>query len=149
MNRKGAIVLVGLATLLGGCRDLGLAGNIPAEESRRADPPPLVADVMRPAPGGDTQLVMDGRLWVPTGHPVALPVTELRPVGSAMGQTVYARWWDDRPFRAIFIQAIVHPQSAREALHATRQHWQEFAPVIGRRGQAGLLDPARQPAPGP
>jgi hypothetical protein len=153
MKRNAVIIAAGLALALSACRDLGLHGNIPAEEARGASPPELVAEVYRPVEGGDFQLVMDGRLWVPTGTPRTLTASELRPVGSAAGQTVYARPWDERPYGALFTRLPAgDPQTAanpREAMAAAGEQWQEFAPVTGRRGTQGAPAQAPPQAPGP
>jgi hypothetical protein len=148
MKRNAIIIAVGLALSLGACRDLGLPGNIPAEELQ---PPELVSEVHRPVEGGDFQLVMDGRLWVPTGAPRTLTAAELRAVGSAAGQTVYARPWDERPYGALFTRVpAADPQAAatpRDAMAAGREQWQEFVPVTGRRGTQ--VAPAQEPLQAP
>lgn len=132
------LACAGLALLLAGCKDLGLEGNIPAEESRTMRPPELVAEVWAPATDPAPQMVVDGRLWVPTGRPLILQADALRPVGSAAGQTVYARTWDDRPYRALFTSvpapAAEAARTVREAMDAGLDHWQEYAPVTGRTG---------------
>jgi hypothetical protein len=138
--KRTTTVLFGLTVLLAGCRDLGLPGNVPEQEARTATPPELVAQVMAPAERDQVRLVVDGRLWVPTGSPVTLGAAGLRPVGATAGQTVYARPWDERPYRAIFTR-VVMPEpgaatTARAAMEGRLEHWQEYAPVIGRRSRA-------------
>jgi hypothetical protein len=144
MKSRSLYLLVPIV-LLGGCRDLGLAGNVPEQESRRASPPELVAQVMAPAEADGLRLVVDGRLWAPQGQPSARPADQLRPVGATAGQTVYARAWDERPYRAIFTRVEMPPPdvatTARAAMEGRQDHWQEYAPVIGRRGRAS--PPAR------
>jgi hypothetical protein len=148
--KRTAMFLLGLTVLLAGCRDLGLPGNVPAEEARTAPPPELVAQVMAPAEQEHLRLVVDGRLWMPQGMPVTHIAGELRPVGATAGQTVYARAWDERPYRAIFTRVEMPPaeeaMTARAAMEAGLDHWQQYSPVIGRRGRATA--PARvRPAP--
>lgn len=139
MNRTG-IGVIGVALLATGCADLGLEGNIPAEQSRTMPPPELVTAVMPPTADDAVRLVVDGRLWVPAGQPATRAAAELRPVGSAAGRTVYARAWDDRPFNAIFTRVEgARPEAAtsvRAAMVADRQHWQEYAPATGSSGRS-------------
>jgi len=139
MNRT-SIAMVTLAVLAGGCTDLGLDGNVPAEQSRTAPPPELVAEVMAPTDHVEVPLVVDGRLWVPTGMPTVRAAAELRPVGSTAGRTVYARAWDDRPFAAIFtrvqVPAADAAATAQAAMLAERDHWQEYAPATGSSGRS-------------
>lgn len=153
MKRTSALIVVGAALLLGACQDLGLPGNIPAEEARRAPPSDLVAEVIRPVEAEAMQLVMDGRLWVPSGRPRAMDPDQLRPVGSAAGRTVYGRTWDERPYGALFVRLpAADPAAAgtaREAMEARLEQWQEFAPVIGQQGRQAGPGPARPPEPGP
>jgi hypothetical protein len=136
MTRTSILILPVLGLLLGGCRDLGLPGNIPAEESRTATPPELVAQVTAPAEAEAPRLVVDGRLWVPVGQPSPRDPATLRPVGAAAGTTVYARTWDERPYRALFTRVAVPTAdaapTARAAMAAGLDHWQEHAPVTGR-----------------
>lgn len=145
MKRTPMLACCGLALSLVGCKDLGLEGNVPAEESRTMRPPELVAQVWGPVDATDVRIVVDGRLWIPTGQPVMLPADALRPVGSAAGQTVYARPWDERPYSALFTAVPIPPaeaaRTAREAMDAGRAHWQEYAPVIGRAGERGPAPP--------
>jgi hypothetical protein len=136
MSRTATVTLIALTFLSSACRDLGLAGNVPEGESRMAAPPELVSQVVAPVPGTATQLVMDGRLWVPTGRPMPRDAEQLRPVGATAGQTVYARAWDERPYRAIFVQVPATPPGVeptpRQTMDAGLDHWQEYAPVPGR-----------------
>lgn len=147
---RTAIFLFGLTFLLTGCRDLGLPGNVPEQESRTAAPPDLVAQVMARADRDEAQLVVDGRLWAPQGRPFTRGAGDLKPIGATAGQTVYARAWDERPYRAIFTRveqpAAEAATTVRAAMDARLEHWQEYAPVIGRRGRATA--PARV-LPGP
>lgn len=121
MKRTGTIAAFALVTALAGCQDAGLEGNVPLEEAMNRPPSDLVAAVHAPAPTADGQLVVDGRLWVPTGTPLDLDAAGLRAVGSASGRTVHARTWDRPPYDALFTP--VAPDA-----------WQEWAPVIGRSG---------------
>jgi hypothetical protein len=138
--KRTSLFLFGLTFLLAGCRDLGLPGNVPAEEARTATPPELVAQVLAPAERDDVRLVVDGRLWVAQGQPFTRGAGDLRPVGATAGLTVYARAWDERPYRAIFTRVTMPaPEvatTARGAMDARLDHWQEYAPVIGQRGRA-------------
>jgi hypothetical protein len=150
MMTRTFMLLFGLALLPAGCRDLGLPGNVPEQEARTAPPPELVAQVMTPAEREDVRLVVDGRLWVPTGMPMPRGEGQLRPVGATAGQTVYARAWDERPYRAIFTRVeMPAPEAAataRAAMDARLVYWQEYAPVIGQRGR--VTAPARvRPVP--
>jgi hypothetical protein len=151
MAKRCIIVVAGLALVLGGCRDLGLPGNVPEEESRVQPPPDLVRDVMPRHGEPPVGLVVDGRLWVPTGRPAPHAAGALRPVGSAAGMTVYARSWDERPYRAIFtpveMPALELAATPREAMDAGREHWQEYAPVIGQTGSAPTADRLRHDLP--
>lgn len=147
MKPTHAIVMTGLVLTLGGCRDLGLPGNVPEEQSRTQPPPELVRQVTDRPDDTPRRLVVDGRLWVPSGRPTTLTGGPLRPVGSAAGQTVYARAWDDRPYRAIFT-AVATPAAtgaatARDAMAAGQEHWQEYAPVLGQSGGSAGVDPVR------
>jgi hypothetical protein len=147
MDKRYIIVVAVLALALGGCRDLGLPGNVPEEESRSQPPPDLVRDVMPRVGEPPVRLVVDGRLWVPSGRPAPHGPDALRPVGSAAGQTVYARVWDERPYRAIFTQvempALELAATPREAMDAGLDHWQEYAPVIGQTGSGPTADRVR------
>ncbi len=147
MTRASILMITAAALLAVACRDLGLPGNIPEEQARRAPPPELVAEVIGPAPEEVTRLVVDGRLWVPQGRPAPRDPGELRPVGATAGMTVYARAWDERPFRAVFTRApITAPDeapTAKAAMEARREHWQEYAPVAGLVGRAAA--PTRLP----
>lgn len=139
MNRT-PIATVGLAILAAGCTDLGLEGNVPAEQSRNAPPSALVVEVMAPADRAEVPLVVDGRLWLPTGLPATRAGADLRPIGSSAGRTVYARAWDDPPFAAIFTRVQVPGADAaatpRAAMLAGRDHWQEYAPATGSSGRS-------------
>jgi hypothetical protein len=147
MKQTHVIIVTGLVLALGGCRDLGLPGNVPEEQSRTQPPPDLVREVTTLPDDTPGRLVVDGRLWVPTGRPTALTGGQLRPVGSAAGQTVYARAWDDRPYRAIFtavdMPAAADAATARDAMAAGQEHWQEYAPVLGQSGGSAGTDRMR------
>ncbi|HUG40203.1 MAG TPA: hypothetical protein VMM12_06955 [Longimicrobiales bacterium] len=126
-----ALALVAGATA--GCRDMGLDGNIPLEEARARETSELVAATMRPRAAPAQRLVVDGRLWVPFGLPLTLDASDLRAVGSADGQTVHARRWDQAPYDALFIP--LPPAGGVAALGgAGPQEWQELRPVHGRSG---------------
>lgn len=147
MTRILATAVVSLTLALGACRDLGLPGNVPEEEARTRAPTELVEQVRAPADEVPATLVIDGRVWVPVGRPEARPEGQLRPIGSAAGQTVHARAWDERPYGAVFTRvAMAEPGDAmppRQAMEARADRWQAYAPVIGR---AGRTPSARRPA---
>jgi hypothetical protein len=149
MRRTAPVVCMAAAFLVVGCKDLGLPGNLPAEESRTMPPPELVAQVIPQERDTGPDLIMDGRLWVPTGRPFSLTATtRLRPIGSAAGRTVYAREWDEPPYSAIFARVETptpdEAASPREAMAYGREHWQEYAPALGRTGPAASLDRLRR-----
>lgn len=138
MKRAATLTCAALTLTAVGCVDLGLEGNVPAEESRTAMHSDLVAAVWAPADSVDPPIVVDGRLWVPTGRPLAMSANALRPVGSSAGRTVYARPWDERPYGTLFT-AVPRPsaeaaRTAREAMDAGQDHWQMYGPVTGRAG---------------
>lgn len=147
MKKVGVIAAAVVILALGGCRDLGLDGNVPEEQSRTQAPPDLVRDVIPPPAETITRLVVDGRLWIPTGRPAHYSSGRLRPVGSAAGQTVYARAWDERPYVALFTRATIRASedaaTAREAMDAGTEQWQEYAPVRGQSGSASDSDRLR------
>jgi hypothetical protein len=117
-------VFIALLTLaLPACGGIGLDGAPPLEEAEQNPPPELVATAHALPPAADAEIIVDGRLWVPWGLPVAMDAGALRSVGSAHGMTVYARAWDRSPLDALF----------------ARQDggWQGYAPVIGGGGGGG------------
>ena len=139
--RTPAIALLGALTLLG-CRDMGLEYNLPLEEAQNRGPSELVAAVMAPAASMDFELVVDGRLWVPSGLPLTLRSGELRPVGAAAGRSVYARAWDGPPYDALFTP--LPPSFPADSVAAGRmetRQWIELAPVIGRSGRVPSVGP--------
>lgn len=131
MKRTGTIAAFTLVTALAGCQDAGLEGNVPLEEAMNRPPSDLVAAVHAPAGTEDGQLVVDGRLWVPSGTPRSLDAAGLRAVGSASGRTVHARTWDRPPYDALFTPAA---DDTAGAATSAPDAWQEWAPVIGRSG---------------
>lgn len=129
------------ALALTGCKDLGLEDNVPLEQAENRPPSDLVAAVMAPTRSGAADLVVDGRLWVPSGLPLTLRAGELRPVGTAGGRAVYARSWDEPPYDALFTR---RPAAAPADSLAARPHaeqWIELAPVIGRSGRVPSVGP--------
>ena len=118
MKRALTPLLAGL--LAAGCGYVGLEGAPPLDEARQMRPTDLVAAVHAEPAGGDAELVMAGRLWVPWGRPMDMAGTGIRPVGSTHGTTVYAYSWDRAPFDALFVPAD--------------DAWQGYAPIIGRPG---------------
>lgn len=135
MDRTRTLALLALTLAAAGCKDMGLGGDLAAMD-QPVDRPPndLVATVMAPTHVEPNQLVVDGRLWVPSGLPLALRLDELRPVGSAGGHTVYSRKWDAQPFEQLFVR----PGAASPAGATAGERmpgWQAFAPVLGRSGR--------------
>jgi hypothetical protein len=130
MKRTTILALVALAAA--GCVDLGLEGNIPEEEATVAPPSPLVAAVT--ATAGHEALIVDGRQWIPAGHPMAMGIQELVPVGSAMGSTVYARSWDSRPYDELFTRI----ETVRQPLELEAREWQRHVPVLGGAGAGAI-----------
>lgn len=118
MKRAAAIVLLSL--VLPACGNLGLDGAPPLQEAEHAPPPDLAAAVHARHANPDDQVVVDGRLWVPWGLAPRIDADQLRSVGSASGQTVYAQSWDRSPYDELFTR--------------TDGEWQRYAPVIGRSG---------------
>ena len=129
MKRMTIVVLGVVVGMTAGCRDMGLDDNIPLEEARERAPRPLVAAVMSPAETVSQPIIVDGRLWVPSGMPLTLQETDLRAVGSATGRTVHARRWDASPYDALYVRE----ESAR-ATSADGEAWIELLPVRGRSG---------------
>lgn len=129
---KRTTILALAAALTGsGCVDLGLEGNaIPEQEAAVAAPSDLVAAVH--APSGDAELIVDSRPWVMSGMPVAAPLQPYTPVGSAMGRTVFARSWDDRPYDELFARI----QGAAATVQLRAKEWQGLQPVLGGDGSS-------------
>lgn len=138
MRRTPITALLGLVLATPACRDVGLEDNRPLEEAMQRPPSALVAAVHAPAAEETQPVIVEGRLWVPAGTPVTLPATELRPIGSADGNTLYARAWARSPYGQVFTR--VQPDSADEpretaaAGPATGERWQAYAPILGRSG---------------
>lgn len=132
-NTIAALGLVAAATA--GCMDMGLEGNIPLEEAQARETSELVAAVRRPTGAAPIRFIVDGRLWVPSGLPLTLAMSELRAVGSGDGQTVYARHWDQAPFDALFVRMTPPGESgALAAMPLEAERWIELRPVLGRTG---------------
>lgn len=124
MKRMGTIAVLG-AVALAGCQNMGLEYAGPEGDAVVAPPTALVAAVHpRTAAGDRQQLIVDGRNWVPSGRPLALSESDLSPVGSAGGHTVYARSWDDAPYDALFTRT-------------DGSTWVSYLPVIGGGRGAG------------
>lgn len=123
MERIRTMALFGVLALAG-CQNMGLYDAGPEEDAVVAPPPELVAAVHASSPEMARQpLIVDGRKWVPAGTPLALGDGEVRPVGSAAGQTVYARSWDEAPYDALFTR--------------DGDRWLSYAPVLGGGSSAG------------
>ena len=105
MKRTTIAVLGLVAGTAAGCKDMGLEGNVPLEEAQDRPPSALVAAVLAPVEAVNARLIVDGRLWIPSGQPLTLQESDVRAVGSATGQTVYARRWDESPYDALFVRA--------------------------------------------
>lgn len=133
-----------------GCKDLGLDGNIPLEEAQDRPPSALVAAVMAPVEPVSERLVVDGRLWIPSGMPLTLQESDLRAVGSATGRTVYARRWDESPYDALFVRlAAADPSAPAGAVRTGGGEWIELQPVRGRSGRVPGEGEGAAPAPAP
>lgn len=145
MKRIATLTCAALTVTVVGCVDLGLEGNVPVEESRAAQHSELVSAVYAPADPADPPIVVDGRLWVPTGRTITMSADALRPVGSSGGRTVYARPWDERPYGALFVSVPRPPaeaaRTAREAMDAGQDQWQAYGPVTGRAGARSTAPP--------
>lgn len=103
MRRICGISCAALTALtLGACKDVGLQGNVPLAKAENAAPEPLVqqTDLSRPVlpPGTPTAIELDSTTWTLDGTAVDIADTELRSVGSAAGQSVYALRWDEPPY---------------------------------------------------
>ena len=130
MKRTGTLVLAAFALV--GCQDMGLEDNVPLREAMEQPPKELVAEVMAPSEVADRQLVVDGRLWVPSGLPLTLQQSEIRPVGASNGQTVYARSWDEEPYDELFVPLGADaPTDPLRFGPVEGDGYLAFAPVIG------------------
>lgn len=125
MMRLSTIALLGALTLTG-CRNMGLDYAGPTDDEARGPTSELVAAVYeRGAEEAREGLIVDGRKWVASGvaGPLALGEDDLRPVGSAAGETVYARHWDAAPYDVLFTRV-------------SEGEWQAYLSVIGGGGAA-------------
>lgn len=123
MDRRWAIALLG-AVATTGCQNMGLDYAGPAEEAQLRPPFDLVASTTAPAAAVEERgIVMDGRLWVPAGQPLARAEEGIQPVGSADGRTVYARGWDQAPYDELFAQ--------------DDEGWRSYLPVVGGGAPGG------------
>jgi hypothetical protein len=151
MRRAPVIALCG-ALVLVGCQDLGLEDNLPLEEAEGRPPSELVVAVMGPGAAADREIIVAGRLWVPSGLPQTLQAGELVPVGSSGGTTVYARSWDEAPYDALFTR--LDAAAATDSLDSGPREgdrWLGYEPVIGRAGgvpSAGPADESGDEEPG-
>lgn len=124
MKRTGTWVVVG-ALALAGCQNMGLYDAGEEADAVVAQPSDLVAAVYGPADAWTTQtLIVDGLKWVSSGRPLALGEADVASVGSAGGQTVYARSWDSAPYDALFTR----DDDGR---------WLSYQPVTGGTARAG------------
>lgn len=132
--KRSAVVVLGMALALVGCRDMGLEGNAPLVEAEQAPPSDLVVAVHE-AEVQRQELIVEGRLWVPSGLPWTLAEDGLRPVGSAGGATVYARSWDEAPYDELFTRLPRRTPEAGAPIEIARDaRWQGYAPVLGGGG---------------
>lgn len=139
------ITIAALGLVVGataGCKDMGLDGNLPLEEARARQNSALMRAISTPTESGATRLIVDGRLWVPAGRPLTVQAEDLRSIGAADGQTVYARGWDRSPYDALFIRATAEEDDASSPSMATGERWIQLAPVRGRTGP--LSEPAAE-----
>lgn len=142
------ITIAALGLVVGataGCRDMGLEGNIQLEEARGRQTSALMRAISTPTESGTTRLVVDGRLWVAAGLPVSLRSDELRSIGSADGQTVYARAWDRSPYDALFVQ-LPDTAGVPAVSMPGGERWIRLDPVRGRTGPVAGAAEAGEPA---
>ena len=131
------ITIAALGLVVGstaGCVDMGLGGNVPLEEAEDRPPTELVAAVHRPTEAVSERIIVDGRLWVPSGMPLTAEASDLQAVGSADGRTVYARRWDRAPYDALLMQLPDGTTAATPVALLNRAGWIELRPVLGRSG---------------
>lgn len=128
-----------------GCIDMGLDGNIPLEEAEDRPPLDLVAAVYNPTESVSQRVIVDGRLWIPSGLPLTVARTDLRAVGTADGRTVYARSWDRPPYGALVMELPTEPRAMTPVARLNREEWVELQPVLGRSGP--VPDPVAPGAP--
>lgn len=122
MKSRWTMGLLGTLAVVG-CQNMGLDYAGPAEEAEVRPPFDLVASTTAPAAAAEERgLIMDGRMWVPSGRPLDRAEEGIRPVGSADGTTVYARGWDEAPYDELFAEGD--------------EGWRSYRPVIGG-GAAG------------
>lgn len=139
MQRTTIALVLTLTLTAAACRDMGLDGNIPLDQAEHMPPKPLVQQVMERGEDPGPRLIVDGRIWAPSGQPQQMDADQLRAVGSGDGHTVYARTWDTPPFDAVFVQV----QDEQSALAAPATRWLRLEPV---RGRTGPLPAAGEPA---
>lgn len=122
MRTPRPVVCIALFALASGCGpDLGLEGNLPADEAAMKEPKPLVLATLRAeAPDRPEAFDFDDRRWVPHAMPWRGPVlpSTLTSVGSTEGGTLLVARWDAPPYDRIFIR------TADGGL-------QEFVPLLG------------------
>lgn len=147
MSRRPMIALLAVAATVA-CENMGLDYAGPADDAARRPPPALVAAVTPPPTPAGEGLIVDGRLWLPAGSPLALDEEDVRAVGSASGRTVYARAWDQPPYDRLFARdqrqdpaagapgsEAAAPQGS--AADAQEGPWIAYLPVIGGGGRTG------------
>lgn len=138
MKRTSTLVLFGTLVLVG-CENMGLDYAGPADEAGIAPPSELVAAGYGPSTASRAgRLIVDGRLWMPSEIPPALDEENVRAVGSANGQTVYARSWDRAPYDRLFTR-LAEPAPTGPAVFGIAEGaaWRSHLPVIGGDGPAG------------
>ena len=137
-------LVVGATT---GCVDMGLEGNVALEEAQDRPPRDLVAAIYRPTETVSQRVIVEGRLYVPSGLPLTADQGDLRPVGSAAGGTVYARKWDSAPYDAVYMELPARATAPSVTALLNRGQWQELRPVTGRTGPVAESG-AEYPEPG-
>lgn len=145
MDRTRTTALLAFALAFAGCKEMGINGDWASMEAPDDRPSTdLVTAGMQRVETAQPRLIMDGKLWLPSGYPLDVSDGDLRAVGTANGATVYARAWDRPPYDDLFTQV---PAQATEPLgQLDGVQWQSYAPVMGRSGPSP--DPAAAPAGG-
>lgn len=135
MHRTRTTALLVLVLAAAGCKDMGMNGNwavMPEPDDRPSTP--LVMAVTQHAEGAG--LVIDGRLWLPSGLPLPLAESDLSPVGASEAGTVYARSWDRPPYGQVFTRIA---EQDTDPLHSRPgARWQGYDAVLGRSGPSAV-----------
>lgn len=117
--RSAALAFAVLALVA--CQDMGVqkAENLPLEVARTQGPKPLVQQTMQisrepPTDEADEPIQIAGQWWQTSAAVYALPVANVRPVGSAGAVIFYALAWDSPPYDRLLVQE--RPGAWRELL---------------------------------